>query len=92
MIGSESSEPGKRRRKNEETMNQKSSEETDEMLPEYDFSNGVRGKYFERSREGTNVILLEPDLARVFHDSAAVNAALRQYLSEHGDAAHKPVG
>ncbi len=54
------------------------------MLPEYDFSGGVRGKYYEEYRKGTNVILLEPDLARVFHDSATVNEALRQYLADHG--------
>jgi hypothetical protein len=54
------------------------------MLPEYDFTGGVRGKYYERYKQGTNVVLLEPDVAKAFHDSATVNAALRQYLSEHG--------
>ena len=49
----------------------------DEMLDEYDFSNGVRGKFAKRYAEGTNVILLEPDVAKVFPDSASVNAALR---------------
>jgi hypothetical protein len=48
-----------------------------DMRPEYDFSAGVRGKYYERFKQGTNLILLEPDLARVFKDSAAVNEALR---------------
>lgn len=56
----------------------------DEMRPEYDLSGGVRGKYYERYKAGTNVVLLEPDIARVFHDSATVNEALRRYLSEHG--------
>lgn len=65
-------------------MSQKPSEPDDEMLPEYDFSGGVRGKYYERYREGTNLIILEPDVAKAFRDSAAVNAALRQFLSEHG--------
>jgi hypothetical protein len=69
---------------NEETMNQKPSDQDDEMLPEYDFSGGVRGKHFEQYSKGTNVVLLEPDLARLFRDSAAVNQALRQYLAEHG--------
>jgi hypothetical protein len=56
----------------------------DEMRPEYDLRGGVRGKYYERYRQGTNVVLLEADLAEVFHDSATVNRALRQFLSEHG--------
>ncbi len=47
------------------------------MRPEYDFSGGVRGKYSARFRKGTNVIVLEPDVARFFSDSAAVNDALR---------------
>jgi hypothetical protein len=56
----------------------------DEMRAEYDLRGGVRGKYYQRYKEGTNVVLLEPDLARVFRDSATVNQALRQFLSEHG--------
>lgn len=51
--------------------------EADEMAPEYDIRGGVRGKYSERYREGTNVVLLEPDVAAVFRDSDAVNRALR---------------
>jgi hypothetical protein len=51
-----------------------------EMRPEYDFSKGVRGKYFQRYRKGDNVILLEPDVARVFKNSEAVNEALRGLL------------
>jgi len=58
-------------------------EESD--IPEIDFSNGIRGKYYERYRQGTNVVLLEPDIAKVFRDSTTVNQALRQYLSEHGE-------
>ncbi len=56
----------------------------DDMRPEYDLRGGVRGKYYQRYRQGTNVVLLEPDVARSFHDSATVNEALRRYLSEHG--------
>jgi hypothetical protein len=56
-----------------------------QMRPEYDFSEGVRGKYVRRYREGTNLVLLEPDLARVFRDSESVNTALRQFLAEHGE-------
>lgn len=58
---------------------------TDQLRPEYDFSQGVRGKYARQYREGTNLVLLEPDLARVFRDSEAVNIALRQFLAEHGE-------
>ena len=50
---------------------------TDEIHPHYDFSAGVRGKYAARYREGTNVVLLEPDVAERFPDAAAVNRALR---------------
>ena len=50
---------------------------SEDMRPEYDFSGGVRGKYSARLRKGTNVIVLEPDVARFFSDSAAVNDALR---------------
>lgn len=60
-------------------------ERDDEMRPEYDLRGGVRGKYYERYRKGTNIVLLEPDLAEVFHDSQTVNLALRQFLSEHGE-------
>lgn len=62
----------------------------DEMRAEYDFSNGVRGKYYQRYRQGTNVVLLEPDLAKVFRDSDSVNIALRQFLAEHGEAPREP--
>ena len=53
-------------------------------IPEMELSGGVRGKYYERYIGSTNVVLLEPDMAQVFHDSAVVNQALREYLSEHG--------
>ncbi len=56
------------------------SNSSDEMRPEYDFSGGVRGKYAQRFREGTNVIVLDPDVAAEFKDSAAVNDALRKLL------------
>ena len=53
---------------------------SDDMRSEYDFRDGVRGKYAQRFREGTNVIVLDPDVAAEFKDSAAVNDALRQVL------------
>ena len=48
-----------------------------EMLEEYDFSGGVRGKYAKRYQEGSNVIILDRDVAKVFHTRDAVNRALR---------------
>ena len=48
-----------------------------DMLDEYDFSKGVRGKYAKRYAEGTNVVVLAPDVAEFFPDSDSVNAALR---------------
>ena len=56
----------------------------DEMRPEYDFSGGVRGKYAKRFAEGTNLVLLEPDVAAEFADARAVNRALRAYLKDRG--------
>ena len=53
----------------------------DEMLPEYDFRGAVRGKYYERYREGSNVVLLEPDVAEAFPSAEAVNRALRLLLA-----------
>ena len=51
-----------------------------DMLDEYDFSGGVRGKYSERYLEGTNVAVLSPDVAKVFPDSESVNRALRKLI------------
>lgn len=56
----------------------------DDMRSEYDLRGGVRGKYYERYKQGTNVVLLDPDVAKSFVDSAMVNKVLRQYLYEHG--------
>ena len=59
-------------------MNHDLNEETDpDMLDEYDFSDGVRGKYVERFAKGCNVVVLDPDVAEVFTDSESVNQALR---------------
>jgi hypothetical protein len=49
----------------------------DEMRPEYDFSGGVRGKHHRAYQKGSNVVLLDPDVAEVFKDSESVNHALR---------------
>ena len=53
----------------------------DGMLPEYDFSGAVRGKYFDRVREASNVVVLDPDVSAVFPNAAAVNDALRSLAS-----------
>lgn len=54
--------------------------EEGEMKSEYDIRGGVRGKYFERYQQGTNVVLLDSDVAAVFHDSESVNRALRMLI------------
>ena len=56
----------------------------DDLRPEYDFdySKAVRGKYYRRLlKEGSNVIVLDPEIAEAFHDSASVNEALRSLLA-----------
>jgi hypothetical protein len=53
-------------------------DDDEDMLPEYDLTGGVRGKYAERYARGTNVVLLDPDVAGKFPTSAAVNEALRR--------------
>jgi len=54
---------------------------SEKMLPEYDFSKGVRGKYAKQYAEGSNVVVLSPDVAAAFPDSEAVNEALRSLLT-----------
>jgi hypothetical protein len=54
--------------------------DNEEMRPEYDFSSGVRGKHHKAYEAGTNVVFLEPDVAKVFTDSASVNRILRLLL------------
>ena len=53
------------------------------MRAQYDIRGGERGKFLAQYQAGTNVVLLEPDVAKAFRNSAAVNRALRQYLEEH---------
>jgi hypothetical protein len=62
------------------TRARKPSRVRDELRPEYDFSGGVRGKYAERFAEGTNLVLLAPDVAAEFPTASAVNRALRQVI------------
>jgi hypothetical protein len=47
------------------------------MLPDYDFSVGIRGKYAKRYARGSNVIVLDPDVAKLFSNSKIVNRSLR---------------
>jgi hypothetical protein len=51
------------------------------MRKQYDFAKGVRGKYARRYAEGTNVVVLDPDLAKLFPDSKSVTDALRALAS-----------
>jgi hypothetical protein len=51
-----------------------------DMLKEYDFSKGVRGKYAKRYAAGTNVVVIDPDVAEYFPDHDSVNEALRSLL------------
>lgn len=64
---------------------------SDDLQPEYrfDYSKAVRGKYYKRIlKEGTNVVVLEPDIAKAFPDSASVNSALRVVLKA-GEASRR---
>ncbi len=51
-----------------------------DMLEEYDFTKGVQGKYAKRYAEGTNVVVIDPDVAEVFPDHDSVNQALRSLV------------
>lgn len=62
----------------------------DDMRPEYDLTKlgkGTRGKYFKRFQKGSNVVVIDPDLAEAFPNAKAVNDALRKLLSQR---ARKP--
>jgi hypothetical protein len=64
-------------------MRMKQEDNHDDLRPEYDldYSKAVRGKYYKRLlQEGANIVVLEPDVAKAFGDSAAVNEALRSLL------------
>ena len=64
----------------------------DDLRPEYDLSQlkgGVRGKYYRQAIAGTNLVLIEPELAKVFPDSESVNRALR-FLADTAEAVASP--
>ncbi|MGR8981295.1 MAG: hypothetical protein ACU84H_14550 [Gammaproteobacteria bacterium] len=72
-------------------MKKAKSETTDELRPEYkrsDFGEIVRGKYENRIKEESNVVLLEPDIAQAFPNDEAVNKALR-YLLEVAEVSNR---
>ncbi len=52
-----------------------------DMLEEYDFSKGIRGKYAKRYSEGTNVAIIDPDVSEFFPDNVSVNEALRSLIT-----------
>jgi len=63
-----------------------------DLLEEYDFSRGVRGKYAKRYAEGANVVVIDPDVAEYFPDHEAVNESLRglvAIIKRRGKAAHR---
>jgi hypothetical protein len=70
-------------------MKKKMKEREPDMLDEYDFSQGVRGKYVPRFAEGSNVVVLSPEIAEVFPDSESVNQALRLLLEIAGKSVGK---
>ncbi len=77
-IISVSSAPGGPAGANENNMKKSSAKSADNGLrAEYDFSRGVRGKYFRRYRRGANVVVLEPDVAKIFPNADSVNDSLR---------------
>ena len=57
---------------------------SDSLRPHYEFGDGIRGKYAARYAEGSNVVVLAPDVAAVFPDSIAVNEALRTLVRISG--------
>jgi hypothetical protein len=83
VIASGSSVPGGRREKRLMSTGRQARKRSDDLRPQYDFSalgRGVRGKYFRRATAGTNLVLIEPDLARTFPTDKAVNDALRMLV------------
>jgi hypothetical protein len=59
------------------------------MHDDYDFSKGERGKYARRYAQGTNVVVLEPDVAKVFSNSKSVNVSLRKIIRQQTPALAK---
>jgi len=73
-------------------MNNTYNEMDDELRPEYDLSKlkgGIKGKYTSKYKEGTNFILLAPDVAEIFKDNESVNEALRLLIKIAGETYSK---
>ena len=66
----------------------------DDMRDYYDFSGGIRGKYAKRYSQGTNVVVLDPDVAEVFRDTESVNQTLRAvaHIIEMQSQRTRPLG
>ena len=64
----------------------------DEIQPEYDWSNAVRNPYAARYAAGSNIVVLEPDVAALFPNAASVNEALRSLASVVAGRKRKPKG
>lgn len=69
-------------------MNQQKPEPSQDLQPEYNFSQATRGRHHEAYAQGTNIVLLDSDVAEVFKDSAAVNEALRLLLRLAREQSH----
>ncbi len=76
-----SSAPGWQRGASELTMSE-AEDKRETMRPEYDFAGGERGKYASRYAEGTNVVVLDPDVAECFKTAEDVNDALREVAAK----------
>ena len=76
--------------KKEREMSDRTDVPDDEILPEYSLKGGIRGKYAERYARGTNLVLLDPDVAEVFPDAVSVNRALRALAGIIREQAQKP--
>ena len=62
----------------------------DDLRTEYDIRGAVRGKYYKQYMEGTNVVLLDPDVAAIFRDAKAVNQALRVLMNAASQIEQRP--
>jgi len=80
--------PEKQPRAKDANMNQQTPDPANDIQPEYDFSHAARGKHHVAYAQGTNVVLLDSDVAEVFKDSAAVNEALRMLLRLAREQSH----
>jgi hypothetical protein len=70
--------------------NQDDTTTTDEMLEEYDFSGGIRGRYAGRFSPDSTLVVLDPDVAAAFPDAEAVNEALRELIRQGSVVKPKP--